>query len=74
MTTDRKTALPEATLADLDLRINAANAAMTAASRAGDKAEANRQWKLLIGLLEVQMGRSTSAERLTMTPSPPATR
>lgn len=74
MTTDRKTALPEATLADLKRRIDAAHAAMTAASSAGNKAEANRQHVLLCGLLEVQMGRTSSAEHLTMTPSPPATR
>jgi len=66
--------LSESARADLDKRIAAAFKACNDFAAGGDKAAADEQWKRLIGLLEVQMGRTSTAEKLTMTPSPSAER
>jgi len=73
MTTDPKS-ISESARADLQQRINAALATFKAAHRRNDLAAADRHWRELIGLVEVQMGRTSSAEKLTMTPSPVAER
>jgi len=69
-----KDAMPETVRADLKARIAAAFKASNDFAAGGDRVAADEQWKRLIGLLEVQMGRTSSAEKLTMTPSPEAKR
>jgi len=66
--------LSESASADLQARIKASQFACDAARARNDLVAADKHWKQLIGLLEVQMGRTSTAEKLTMTPAVPATR
>lgn len=54
--------------------ITASKDAADEAYARGDTAAGLEHWKRHVGLLEVQMGRTNSADRLTMTPAVPATR
>lgn len=69
-----KTKLTPEVRADLKARIAASKRACDEALARGDQAAADAHWREHIGLNEVLMGRTSSAERLTMSPSPPATR
>jgi len=60
--------------AELKARIAASKFASDAAYARGDEEAGLQFWREHIGLLEVEMGRSSSAERLTMTPAVPAER
>lgn len=68
------TKLSDSAREDLARRIAASKLACDAALARGDYGAADRLWAYHIGLLEVEMGRTSSAEKLTMTPSPPAER
>jgi hypothetical protein len=57
--------LSESASADLQARIKASQFACNAARARNDLVAADRHWKEHIGLLEVQMGRTGSPERLT---------
>ena len=56
------TPLSDSARADLQQRVDAAFAAFKAAHQSNDLAAADRHWRELIGLVEVQMGRSPVAE------------
>ena len=71
---DLKGSVPEAARSDLQARVEAAFKACEAARARNDLVAADRHWHDVVGLLEVQMGRTSSAEKLTMTPAVPATR
>jgi len=52
-----------------ELQIKTELAAAQAAATSGRIDEANQHWKTYIGLLELQMGRTGSIERLTFRPN-----
>jgi len=66
--------LSESASADLQARIDASLRACSEARGRNDLVAADRHWREHIGLLEVLMGRASSAGNLTMTPSPVAER